>query len=191
MAKGINKHIVIGTVGQDPDIKYAANGNAIANLSLAVNETWKDKNTGEKQERTDWIRVVIFGKLAEICGQYVQKGSQLYIEGKVKTRKYQDPNTGQDRYVTETVVDYGGVMQMLGGKQDGGQSIVNQQANAYGAAQSQNQQQTGGQQAPQNNQKMNQQSQQQQPPQYTPNDFDDDDVPFRWQDKWPELFTLA
>lgn len=178
--RGLNQHTVAGTVGNDPEIKYAANGNAIANLNLAVNEEWTDKNTGEKQQRTDWIRVVIFGKLAEICGQYVTKGSQLLIVGKVKTRKWQDQN-GQDRYSTETVVDIGGTMQMLGGKSDGN-AKADSQAQAYGQftgqqpPQTQNNQGFGG---GQNNGQMQQpqQTMQQNQPMNTgnpqPNDFDD------------------
>ena len=192
--RGVNKHIVVGTVGQDPDIKYAANGNAIANLSLAVNEEWLDKNTGQKQQRTDWIRVVIFGKLAEICAQYVKKGSQLYVEGKVKTRSWDDPSTGEKKYSTETVVDIGGTMQMLGGGNGGGQQKSDQQAQAYGAQYGQNggnYQQNSAQQ--QQNPNINPQTGQAYTPQemqqqgtnnqlnqqhYPANDFDDDDVPF-------------
>lgn len=114
MAKGINKAIIVGTLGQDPEIRYTSNGAAIANLSVATNEEWKDKNTGEKQERTEWHRVSIFGKLAEICGKYLHKGSQVYLEGRIQTRKWQDKN-GADRYTTEIVAHE---MQMLGSKGD-------------------------------------------------------------------------
>ena len=112
--KGINKAIIVGTLGQDPEVRHSAKGNAVASLSVATSEQWKDKQ-GQKQESTEWHRVVIFGKLAEIAGQYLTKGSQVYLEGKLKTRKWQDKQ-GQDRYTTEVVVDgFGGVMQMLGG----------------------------------------------------------------------------
>ncbi|WP_319380227.1 single-stranded DNA-binding protein [Thiomicrorhabdus sp.] len=113
--RGVNKVILVGTLGQDPDVKYAANGNAIANLSVATSEEWNDKSTGQKQQKTEWHRVAIFGKLAEIAGQYLKKGSQVYLEGKLQTRKWQDQN-GQDRYTTEVVLSgFDGNMQMLGG----------------------------------------------------------------------------
>lgn len=116
---GLNKAMIIGRLGKDPEIKFTASGNAIANISVATSETWKDKSTGEKKEKTEWHRVVFFGKLAEIVQQYVKKGSNIYIEGKIQTRKWQD-QSGQDRYSTEIVVDgFDGKMQMLDGK--GGQ----------------------------------------------------------------------
>lgn len=105
-------------MGSDPEQRYMPNGNAVANASIAISESWKDKNTGEKKERTEWVRVAFFGKLAEIVGQYLKKGSMIYIEGKLQTRKWQD-KSGQDRYTTEVVVDgFQGVMQMLGSKHD-------------------------------------------------------------------------
>jgi len=110
--RGINKVILVGTLGQKPDLKFAANGNAIANISLATSDEWVDKASGQKQQKTEWHRVVMFGKLAEIAGQYLLKGSQIYIEGKLQTRKWQD-QSGQDRYSTEVVVDISGTMQML------------------------------------------------------------------------------
>lgn len=117
MARGINKVILVGTLGRDPEVRHMQNGGAVANLSLATSEAWKDKNTGQKQERTDWHKVVIFGKLAEIAGQYLRKGSLVYIEGQLQTRKWTD-QSGQDRYTTEVVVNIGGVMQMLDKKGD-------------------------------------------------------------------------
>ncbi|WED42609.1 single-stranded DNA-binding protein [Legionella cardiaca] len=102
MARGINKVILIGNVGVDPDVRYMPNGNAVTTLSLATSETWKDKQTGDKQERTEWHRVVCFNRLGEIAGEYVRKGSKLYIEGSLRTRKWQDQQ-GQDRYTTEIV----------------------------------------------------------------------------------------
>jgi single-strand DNA-binding protein len=103
--RGVNKVIILGHLGQNPDIKYTANGNAIANLSVATGETWKDKNTGQDQKKVEWHRICIFGKLAEIAGKYLKKGSQVYFEGKLQTRKWQDQQ-GQDRYSTEIVVDW-------------------------------------------------------------------------------------
>ena len=115
MSRGINKVILVGSLGKDPEVKYLPNGNAVANISLATSESWKDRNTGQKQEKTEWHRIVVFGKLAEIAGQYLTKGAQAYFEGKLQTRKWQDKATGQDKYTTEIVVESGGQMQMLGG----------------------------------------------------------------------------
>lgn len=116
--RGINKVILIGNLGQDPDVRYTQSGDPIARLSLATSEVWKDKQ-GENQERTEWHRVVIFGKLAEIAKQYLHKGSKVYIEGQLRTRKWQDQG-GQDRYTTEIHLGVNGVMQMLGSKGDTG-----------------------------------------------------------------------
>lgn len=102
MARGINKVILVGNVGVDPDVRYLPNGNAVTTLSLATSEAWKDKTTGEKQERTEWHRVVCFNRLGEIAGEYVRKGSKLYVEGSLRTRKWQDQQ-GQDKYTTEIV----------------------------------------------------------------------------------------
>lgn len=112
MSRGINKCILVGNLGKDPEIRYTADGKAIANLTLATSESWKDKQ-GQQQEKTEWHRVVVFGGLAEVVGQYLKKGSQVYFEGKLQTRKWQD-QSGQDRYTTEVVVDQRGQMQMLG-----------------------------------------------------------------------------
>jgi single-strand DNA-binding protein len=110
---GINKVILVGNLGQKPEVKYASNGSAIANLSVATSESWTDKNTGQKQEKTEWHRVSLFGKLAEIAGQYLDKGSKVYVEGKLQTRKWQD-QSGSDRYSTEVVVSgFNGTLQML------------------------------------------------------------------------------
>ena len=116
MARGINKVILVGNLGQDPDVRYTANGAAVANISIATTEQWTDKQSGQKQERTEWHRVVLFGRLGEIAGEYLRKGSQVYIEGKLQTRKWQDQG-GQDRYTTEIVAND---MQMLGGTAGGG-----------------------------------------------------------------------
>ena len=107
----VNKFIGIGNLGRDPDIRYLPDGGAVTSISIACTESWKDKS-GEKQERTEWVRIVFFGKLAEIAGEYLKKGSQVYIEGRIQTRKYQDKD-GQDRYITEIVADR---MQMLGSR---------------------------------------------------------------------------
>ncbi len=113
---GINKVILIGNLGQDPEVRYMPNGNAVANVSLATSESWKDKNTGEMQERTEWHRVVFFQRLGEIVGEYCKKGSKIYVEGRLQTRKWQDKN-GQDRYTTEIIADQ---MQMLDSRGGGG-----------------------------------------------------------------------
>lgn len=118
-SRGLNKVMLIGYLGQDPDVRYLPNGNAVAMLSLATSDTWKDKQTGEQKERTEWHRVVIYGKLAEIAGEYLRKGSQAYIEGELRTRKWTDQN-GQERYTTEVVVSMQGSMQMLGSRGNGG-----------------------------------------------------------------------
>jgi single-strand DNA-binding protein len=112
MARGINKVILVGHLGQDPEVNYMPSGSAVANVSIATTESWKDKNSGEKQDRTEWHRVVFFARLAEIVGEYLRKGSQVYVEGRLQTRKWQD-KSGQDRYTTEIVASE---MQMLGGK---------------------------------------------------------------------------
>lgn len=109
MARGINKVILIGNVGGDPDVRYLPNGNAVTTVSIATSETWKDKQTGEKQDRTEWHRVVFYNRLGEIAGEYVKKGTKIYIEGSLRTRKWQDQQ-GQDRYTTEII---GNEMQLL------------------------------------------------------------------------------
>ena len=119
---GINKVILVGNLGAKPEVKYASNGNAISNLSVATSESWTDKSTGQEQERTEWHRVSLFGKLAEIAGQYLDKGSKVYVEGKLQTRKWQDQN-GQDRYTTEVVVSgFNGTLQMLDRRDDSSSS---------------------------------------------------------------------
>jgi single-strand DNA-binding protein len=116
MARGINKVILVGNLGKDPEVRYMPNGNAVANITLATSESWKDKQTGENQEKTEWHRVVLFRRLGEIAGEYLKKGSQVYIEGKLQTRKWQDAS-GNDRYTTEIIANE---MQMLGGRGGGG-----------------------------------------------------------------------
>lgn len=120
MARGINKVILIGNLGTDPEVRYLANGDAVANLSLATSESWKDKQSGELQERTEWHRIVLFRRLAEIAGQYLKKGAKVYIEGKIRTRKWQDQSSGQDRYTTEI---HGDELQMLDGNRQGGSGL--------------------------------------------------------------------
>ena len=110
--RGVNKVILVGHLGQDPDVRAMPSGSSVANLSLATNEQWRDKNTGEQQERTEWHRLAVFGRLAEIAGQYLRKGAPVYVEGRLRTRKWQDRD-GHDRYSTEIVVNE---LQMLGGR---------------------------------------------------------------------------
>lgn len=138
MARGVNKVILVGNLGQDPEVRYMPNGNGVANISIATTDSWKDKNTGQMQERTEWHRVVLFGKLAEVAGEYLRKGSQVYIEGRLQTRKWTD-QSGQEKYTTEIVVDMGGQMQMLGGRGE-------QQGGGYQGGQSQGGYQGGQQQ---------------------------------------------
>ena len=114
--RGINKVILVGNLGQDPEVRYMPNGNAVANFSVATSESWKDKQTGETRDRTEWHRIVVFGKLAEIAGEYIKKGTQVYLEGQLQTRKWQD-QSGQDRYTTEVVINpIGGTLQILGSR---------------------------------------------------------------------------
>ena len=120
-SRGVNKVILVGRIGQDPEIRYMPSGGAVANLTIATSESWRDKQTGEVKEQTEWHRVVVFGKLAEIVGEYVKKGSQIYVEGKLQTRKWTDSN-GVEKWTTEVVLNGpNAVMQMLGGKSEGGQ----------------------------------------------------------------------
>ncbi len=128
MARGINKVILVGNLGRDPEVRFTQDGRAIANVTIATSESWKDKNTGEQQDRTEWHRVVFFNRLAEIVGEYLKKGAQVYIEGKLQTRKWQDQG-GQDRYTTEVVASE---MQMLGGR--GGESRGGGYDDSYGSA---------------------------------------------------------
>ncbi|HIE5373616.1 TPA: single-stranded DNA-binding protein [Proteus mirabilis] len=161
--RGVNKAVIIGNLGDDPTVRYSPNGTAFANFSVATSETWTDKNTGEKRERTDWHNIAIQGKLAEIAGQYLKKGSQVYIEGKMRTRKYQG-NDGQGKYITEVVVDMKGTMQMLGGNS----------GNQAGSQKTQNQ----GWGQPQQPQAPKQVSSNQAPQSEPPQDWDDQEIPF-------------
>lgn len=154
MSRGVNKVILVGAVGQDPEVRYMPNGQAVTNISLATSEQWTDKQSGQKVERTEWHRVVMFGKLAEIAGEYARKGSQLYIEGKLQTREWE--KDGIKRYTTEVHVDMRGTMQLLGGKPQG--------------------QQPG--QMPDRQPQQRRQAPQQQSQQAAPPDNFDDDIPF-------------
>lgn len=128
MARGVNKVILVGNLGKDPEVRYMPSGSAAANVTLATSESWKDKQTGEQKDRTEWHNIVFFGRLAEIVGEYLKKGSQIYVEGSLRTRKWQD-KSGNDRYTTEIVANE---MQMLGGRAGGGgsSSSFNQDAGA-------------------------------------------------------------
>jgi single-strand DNA-binding protein len=126
MARGVNKAILVGTCGQDPEVRYLPNGNPVCNLSLATSESWTDKQSGQKQEKTEWHRVALFGKVAEIAGEYLRKGSQVYIEGKLQTREWE--KDGVKRYTTEIIVDMQGTMQLLGNRPDGDRQQQSQPA---------------------------------------------------------------
>ena len=119
-SRGVNRVTILGNLGNDPEVKYTASGSAIANLTVATSESWNDKATGEKREAVEWHRVVLFGRLAEVAGEYLRKGSQVYIEGQLRTRKWTD-QSGQEKFTTEIVVGMNGVMQMIGGKQEANQ----------------------------------------------------------------------
>ena len=173
MARGVNKVILVGTCGQDPEVRNLPNGNAVTNLSLATSEQWTDKQTGQKVEKTEWHRVSMFGKVAEIAGEYLRKGSQVYIEGKLQTREWE--KDGIKRYTTEIVVDMQGTMQLLGGRPQGDQQGQQQQRP--------NQDQAARQQAPRPQQQQGSQQPQHRangPQGGSPPDFDqfDDDIPF-------------
>jgi len=166
MARGVNKVILIGNVGGDPEVRYLPNGNAVANITLATSDSWKDKQTGQQQERTEWHRVVFFGRIAEVVGEYVRKGSKMYIEGRLQTREWE--KDGVKRYTTEIVVDIGGQMQLLDGKPQGGEQGMAPRPQQQRPASSQPSQRPA-QQVPQ-----------QSAPQQPAPDYDsfDDDIPF-------------
>lgn len=168
MARGVNKVILVGTLGRDPETKYMPSGGAVTNISLATSDQWKDKNTGERQERTEWHRVVFFNKLAEISGQYLRKGQQVYVEGRLQTRKWQTQD-GQDRYSTEIIADQ---MQMLGGGRGSNENDSGDNFNAAPATQNKPSQSQ--------NQSSNTRSAPSQPPAAADQGFEDfdDDIPF-------------
>ncbi|CCP01871.1 Single-stranded DNA-binding protein 2 2 [Erwinia amylovora Ea644] len=158
--RGINKVTLVGHLGQDPEVRSMPNGNAVAGLNLATSETWRDKQSGETREKTEWHRVVLFGKLAEVAAEYLRKGAQVYIEGQMRTRKW-TYNNGTDRWTTETVVGVNGTMQMLGGRHGSDAGGNNAQQGGWGQPQQSQQPQS----APAN------------PANQPPMDFDDD-IPF-------------
>lgn len=129
--RGVNRVTIIGRLGADPETRYMPNGNAVSNVTLATSDSWKDRETGQLQERTEWHRVVFFGKIAEIAGQYLRKGSKVYIEGRLQTREWE--KDGIKRYTTEIIVDMRGQMQMLDSQQQGGQQAHQQPAQQQGA----------------------------------------------------------
>ena len=178
MTRGINKVILVGNLGKDPEVRYTADSRAIANITIATSEQWKDKNTGQTNEKTEWHRVVMFNRLGEIAGEYLKKGSQVYIEGKLQTRKWQDQN-GQDRYTTEIVANE---MQMLGGRGGGGGSADYNDAPAQqqggGMQQQSSYQQQGGGAAPRQGGGMPPQQQSNPAPPTSNYDGFDDDIPF-------------
>ncbi|WP_117147825.1 single-stranded DNA-binding protein [Pseudomonas coronafaciens] len=163
MARGVNKVILVGTCGQDPETRYLPNGNAVTNLSLATSEQWTDKQTGQKIEKTEWHRVSLFGKVAEIAGEYLRKGSQVYIEGKLQTREWE--KDGIKRYTTEIIVDMQGTLQLLGSRPQGNQA----QRPATGGYQNS---------APRSQPQRETRPAPQPMPQSSPDDFPDDDIPF-------------
>ena len=174
MARGVNKVILIGNLGADPETRFMPSGGAVTNVRLATSETWKDKQSGQMQERTEWHRVVFFNKLGEIAGEYLKKGSKVYIEGSIRTRKWQGQD-GQDRYTTEIVAND---MQMLDGRGDGGGGQGGGYASQgnQGGYQNQNENYGGGSAAPQQNQNPGQG--QNQGGFSGPADDFDDDIPF-------------
>lgn len=146
MSRGINKVIIVGNLGADPEVRYTQGGNAVATISVATSESWRDKQTGETQEKTEWHRVVLFSRLGEIAGEYLKKGSKVYIEGRLQTKKWQDPD-GQDRYTTEIIA---GEMQMLdgpGGASGGGRGQSDRPEPAASRARPVPQQQESGQES--------------------------------------------
>ena len=167
MARGINKVILIGNLGKDPDVRYMPSGSAVTNVTIATSESWKDKQTGEKQERTEWHNVVFFNRLGEIAGEYLKKGSKVYVEGSLRTRKWQDKTSGQDRYTTEIVANEMQMLDSRGGSGGGG--------GGYGGGQSQHQNQGGGAPSSADNKR-----QSAAPSQGGSQNFDDfdDDIPF-------------
>ncbi|MBJ9999671.1 single-stranded DNA-binding protein SSB1 [Erwinia sp. S38] len=177
-SRGVNKVILVGNLGQDPEVRYMPNGGAVANITLATSESWRDKQTGETKEKTEWHRVVLFGKLAEVAGEYLRKGSQVYIEGSLQTRKWTD-QAGVEKYTTEVVVNVGGTMQMLGGRAQGGGAPAGGQGQNNNNGWGQPQQPQGGNQFSGGAQSRPQQPQQNSAPANNepPMDFDDD-IPF-------------
>ncbi len=173
MARGVNKVIIVGNCGQDPETRFMPSGGAVTNLSIATSESWKDKNTGDQQERTEWHRVTFYNRLAEIAGEYVKKGSKLYVEGSLRTRKWQAQD-GQDRYTTEIIASEMQMLDTRSGAQ-GGYDASQQQGGGY-----QNSSPQQNSSAPQQGQQQNAPKQQNAPQQQAPQGMDsfDDDIPF-------------
>ncbi|WP_407302109.1 single-stranded DNA-binding protein [Klebsiella quasipneumoniae] len=176
--RGVNKVILVGYLGQDPEVRYLPSGGAVANFTLATSETWRDKQDGQMRENTEWHRVVVFGKLAEVAGEYLRKGAQVYIEGQLRSRKWQD-DAGVTRYVTEVLVGQNGTLQMLGGRRESGVPESAAQPNPATPAQpaqaaAKSPKAKGGKKGRQDA------APSQQPPQPLPDDFPpmDDDAPF-------------
>ena len=181
-SRGVNKVILVGNLGQDPEVRYMPSGDAMTNITIATSETWRDKATGEQREKTEWHRVSVFGKTAEFVGEYARKGTQVYVEGQLQTRKWQDQNTGQDRYATEVVVRWPtGELQLLGSRGQGQGAGQPAQQGGWGQPQQPQYQAPAQQQAPQQSAPQQPAAPQQKPaqPQYNepPMDFDDD-IPF-------------
>lgn len=178
MARGINKVILIGNLGADPETRYMPSGNAVSNITLATSDSWRDRETGQQRERTEWHRVVFFGKLAEIVGQYLRKGSKVYIEGRLQTREWE--KDGIKRYTTEVVVDMGGQMQMLDSRGGGDRSDQSQQAYQQESYQQQAAPAPAPAPAPAQQQARPAPAATPPPPQQQPPaaDFDSDDIPF-------------
>ena len=174
MARGINKVIIVGNCGQDPETRYLPSGGAVTNMSLATSEAWKDKNTGEQQERTEWHKVVFFNRLGEIAGEYLKKGSKVYVEGSLRTRKWQGQD-GSDRYTTEIVASEMQMLDSRGGQEGGGGGGYQQNRPQQNQGQ-----QNQGQQNQSQMQNQGQQQQNQAPKQQAPQGMDsfDDDIPF-------------
>ena len=177
MARGVNKVIIVGNCGQDPETRFMPSGGAVTNLSIATSESWKDKNTGDQQERTEWHKVVFFNRLAEIAGEYVKKGSKLYVEGSLRTRKWQGQD-GQDRFTTEIVASEMQMLDSRGGAQGGGD--YQQSSNQQPSNQQPSNQQYSQQSAPQQQSTQQNAPAQQNAPQQAPQGMDsfDDDIPF-------------
>jgi single-strand DNA-binding protein len=178
MSRGVNKVILVGNLGQEPEIRYTPSGGAVSTISLATTDSWKDKNTGQLTERTEWHRVILFGKLAEVAAEYLRKGSQVYIEGRLQTRKWTDQQS-VERFTTEVIVDVNGQMQMLGGRSEGQSSNTHQNVQHQQSQNTKNQQVHGSHSyggfapKPHHSSQQNSASNQMEPP------IDFEDIPYR------------
>lgn len=174
MARGINKVILVGNLGNDPEVRYSQSGTAMTSISVATSESWKDKTSGEQQERTEWHRVKFFGRLAEIAGEYLKKGSQVYIEGKLRTDKYTD-KAGVEKYSTDIIADE---MQMLGGKMGGGEGGGGGSSRPMGGGAPRSSGGGGGGYGGGSNESRGSGSSNQMPPSRNDDPFPEDDIPF-------------